>query len=207
MAANGNTRVNQLLEYSVPKIIEVPCLSYTDRDTREKFIRAKYVERLFQATEGKSPRPPDRVPRRGTNNSMCSIHSAAAMVEFIGIININMTEGRNLIIKDLVTSDPYCVLKLGLQTFKTKTQYRTLSPVWREHFAFSWNGVDELRVDLYDRDKLTEDDHMGCLTFDLSPLLREAGALISGWFPVLHRKHSDRTQGEVCLDISFMRIE
>lgn len=205
MAANGNVRINQLLEYSVPKTIEVPCLSYTDRDTRQKYIHAKYVDQLFRAVEGKSPRPPERVPRPCTNNG--SSNQVAAMVEFIGLVHVEIREGRDLIIKDLKTSDPYCVLTLGLQTFKTKIQYRTLSPVWKEHFLFSWNGLDELRVELFDKDKLTEDDHMGCVSLDLSPLLQQAETTITGWFPIRHRKHFERTQGELYVDISFSRIE
>ena len=209
MAAKGNKKVNELLEYSVPKTIEVPCLALTDRDTREEYIRAKYVTQLFRQTEGKAPRPPERVPRRGTNNSLPQGKSGgnAAMVEFIGIVNLEVIECRDLIIKDITSSDPYCVLTLGMQTRKTTTKYNTLNPRYEEHFQFSWNGVDMLEVELFDKDELTKDDHMGKLTVDLSPVLKKEGMVMRGWFQVHHRKHQERNQGLMLMEITFTQIK
>lgn len=209
MAANGNTTVNQLLEYSVPKTIEVPCLALTDRDTREGYIRAKYVTQLFRQAEGKAPRPPERVPRRGTNNSLPQGKSGcnAAMVEFIGIVSVEVIECRDLIIKDLTSSDPYCVLTLGMQTRKTTVKYSTLNPRYEEHFRFSWNGLDTMEVELFDKDELTKDDHMGKLSVNLEPLLKEEGVVMRSWFRVHHRKHEDRNQGVMLMEITFSPIK
>lgn len=205
MAENGNKKVNEILEYSVPKTIEVPYLNFTDRDTREKYIRAKYVTQLFRKVEGKSPRPPDRVPRRGTNNASPPSRSQG-MVEYIGIVNVQVVECRDLIVKDLTSSDPYCVLTLGLQNGKTKIKYRTLNPKYNEHFSFSWDGLDHLVIEVYDKDELTKDDHMGKVEVDLSPLLREEGAVLREWFQVRHRK-KERQQGEMLVEISFTHIK
>ena len=37
------------------------------------------------------------------------------MVEFIGLIKVNVVRGTNLAIRDMVTSDPYVILSLGNQ--------------------------------------------------------------------------------------------
>jgi Ca2+-dependent lipid-binding protein len=43
--------------------------------------------------------------------------------------------GRNLAVKDITgTSDPYCVVTIEEQQFKTKTIKKNLDPVWDEEF-------------------------------------------------------------------------
>lgn len=37
------------------------------------------------------------------------------MVEFIGMIKVNVVKGTNLAVRDMVTSDPYVMLTLGQQ--------------------------------------------------------------------------------------------
>ena len=208
MAANGNIRVNQLLEYSVPKAIEVPYLSHTDRDTREYFIRAKYVQQLFKAVPGRSPRAPERIVRVGSNKALNGKQRImSAMVEYIGLVTIQLVEGKNLIVKDITSSDPYCVLTVGLQSRKSKVQYKTLNPTYNESFVFSWNGVDRLVVEIFDKDELTKDDHMGKVDIQLEPLLRESGVVLRDWYTIRHRKHKEREQGKLLLEISFMKIQ
>ena len=207
----GNVKVNTELEYCVPKTIEVPCLSYTDRDTREKYIHAKYVTQLFKRANGKTSRPPGRVVRKispqGSPTSISRSRSNTAMVEYIGIVHVHVVECRDLIIKDILSSDPYCVLRLGTQVNKTKTKYKTLAPKYGENFTFSWDGCDSLIVELFDKDDLTKDDHMGRLQLDLSPLLQKEGEVMRGWHLIRHRKKSDKLQGEILLEVSFMAIK
>ena len=208
MAANGNTRVNQLLEYCVPKAIEVPYLSHTDRDTREYYIKAKYVQQLFKGVPGRSPRAPERVVRQGSNNAINGkSRSMSGMIEYIGIVTVQLLEGKNLIVKDLKSSDPYCVLTLGLQSRKSKVKYRTVNPTYNETLDFSWNGVDRLMVEVYDKDGLTKDDHMGKAEVSLDPLLREAGAVMKDWYTIRHRKHKEREQGKIHLELTFTKIQ
>lgn len=37
------------------------------------------------------------------------------MVEFVGLINVNIVRGTDLAIRDMVSSDPYVILSLGNQ--------------------------------------------------------------------------------------------
>lgn len=208
MAKNGNRVVNALLEYWVPKTIEVPCLSYTDRDTREKYIKAKYVQQLFKQSNQRSARPPDRVVRKASPLTSPSYQrrTYSAMIEYLGIVNVRLVECRKLIVKDLTSSDPYCILKLGSQVCKTTTKYRTLNPVYNENFSFSWDGIESLVVEIFDKDELSKDDHMGLLEVNLQPLLKKEGLVIEDWVTVRHRK-KDREQGEMKLQISFTQIK
>lgn len=203
MAEEGNSKVNSRLEFNVPKTIEVPCLSYTDRDTREKYIKAKYVQQLFKKNGNSIPHPPERVPRKSSNGSQ---PTHTAMVEYLGIVNVTLEECRHLVIKDLITSDPYCVLKLGSQTRKTSTKYSCLDPVYNEQFSFSWDGLDRLIVEVFDKDDLSKDDHMGLAEVSLEPLLHQVGLELHEWFPIRHRK-KDKQQGEMKLKITFTQLK
>ena len=211
MAKNGNKKVNQDLEYCVPKTIEVPFEKYTDRDTREKYIKAKYVDLLFRKVDNKSPCPPKRVHRKFSRSSSSSASSLslreAAMVEFIGIVNVKLVEGRDFIIKDIISSDPYCVLTVGLQTRKSSIKKSSLNPVYKEEFAFSWDGRDQLKIEVFDHDDLSKDDHMGVAYIDLDFLKGNAEKTFEAWHPVTHRKHRDRQQGDILVEITYTPIQ
>ena len=42
------------------------------------------------------------------------------MAEFIGTLKVKVLKGTNLAVRDMLSSDPYVVLKLGKQVFKSK---------------------------------------------------------------------------------------
>lgn len=210
LATKGNKKVNDELEFWVPKTIEVPFEGYTDRDTREKYIRAKYVDQLFRRMDGRSPQPPIRKHRKTSSNSRGSPPNSlreAGMVEFIGIVDVLLIEGKDLIVKDIVSSDPYCILSLGLQTWKSKTKNSTLNPQYNEKFSFSWDGKSPLLIEVFDHDDLSKDDHMGCLDINLDFLKTAAKKPIQFWQPVTHRKQKDRQQGELYLEITYTPIQ
>eukprot|EP00731_Ephydatia_muelleri_P020583 Em0013g310a len=210
MALMGNASVNERLEYCVPKSIEVPYRSDTDRDTRATYIRAKYVDNMFCASPGGQRRPPERVARKkdtGGSESNRLSNSQVAMVEFIGIVDVTLVECRQLVVKDLVSSDPYCVMTLGMQTRKSTVKYSNLNPVYNERFSFSWDGIGALVIDLFDEDDLSKDDDLGTLTVDLTPLLMGEGVELKQWYPILNRQHPDKNQGEIFLHITYIPIQ
>lgn len=51
--------------------------------------------------------------------------------------------------------------------YKSKTVKANLNPTWAENFAIPINLREKLTVRVYDRDKLSSDDFMGCATVDL----------------------------------------
>jgi Ca2+-dependent lipid-binding protein len=62
------------------------------------------------------------------------------------------------------TSDPYCKLHAGGQRFKTRTIKKTLNPTWNETFTTTTHSASEsVIIDVYDRDKYSRDDKLGCV--------------------------------------------
>ncbi|XP_009780254.1 putative ADP-ribosylation factor GTPase-activating protein AGD11 [Nicotiana tabacum] len=104
-------------------------------------------------------------------------NSMAGMVEFIGLIKVNVVRGTNLAVRDVVTSDPYVILSLGSQSVKTRVIKNNLNPVWNEKLMLSIpENVPSLKVLVYDKDTFTTDDFMGEAEIDIQPLVTAAKA-------------------------------
>ena len=101
--------------------------------------------------------------------------SQAGMVEFIGLIKVNVVKGTNLAIRDMMTSDPYVILSLGHQSVKTRVIKSNLNPVWNESLMLSIpEHIPPLKVVVYDKDTFTTDDFMGEAEIDIQPLVAAA---------------------------------
>ncbi|XP_075646164.1 putative ADP-ribosylation factor GTPase-activating protein AGD11 isoform X1 [Castanea sativa] len=101
--------------------------------------------------------------------------SQAGMVEFIGLIKVNVVKGTNLAIRDMMTSDPYVILSLGHQSVKTRVIKSNLNPVWNESLMLSIpEQIPPLKVLVYDKDTFTTDDFMGEAEIDIQPLVAAA---------------------------------
>ncbi|KAK2386063.1 putative ADP-ribosylation factor GTPase-activating protein AGD11 [Trifolium repens] len=103
--------------------------------------------------------------------------SLAGMVEFVGLIKVNVVKGTNLAIRDLMTSDPYVILSLGHQSVKTRVIKNNLNPVWNESLMLSIpESIPPLKVIVYDKDSFKNDDFMGEAEIDIQPLVSAAKA-------------------------------
>ncbi|PWA37907.1 C2 domain, Arf GTPase activating protein [Artemisia annua] len=103
--------------------------------------------------------------------------SMAGMVEFIGLIKVNVVKGTNLAVRDMITSDPYVILSLGNQSVKTRVIKSNLNPVWNEKLMLSIpDSIPPLKVIVYDRDTFKADDFMGDAEIDIKPLVSAAKA-------------------------------
>ncbi|KAF8094224.1 hypothetical protein N665_0367s0012 [Sinapis alba] len=108
---------------------------------------------------------------KGTKKS----NSLAGMVEFVGLIKVNVVKGTNLAVRDVMTSDPYVILSLGQQSVKTRVIKNNLNPVWNETLMLSIpEQVPPLKVLVYDKDTFTTDDFMGEAEIDIEPLVSAA---------------------------------
>ncbi|XVE86157.1 hypothetical protein DITRI_Ditri18aG0013400 [Diplodiscus trichospermus] len=104
-------------------------------------------------------------------------NSLAGMVEFVGLIKVNVVKGTNLAVRDMVTSDPYVILALGQQSVKTRVIKNNLNPVWNESLMLSIpENIPPLRVLVYDKDTFSTDDFMGDAEIDIQPLVAAAKA-------------------------------
>ncbi|CAL0333588.1 unnamed protein product [Lupinus luteus] len=103
--------------------------------------------------------------------------SLAGMVEFVGLIKVNVVKGTNLAVRDVMTSDPYVILSLGHQSVKTRVIKNNLNPVWNESLMLSIpENIPPLKVLVYDKDTFSTDDYMGEAEIDIQPLVLAAKA-------------------------------
>ncbi|KAJ0978030.1 hypothetical protein J5N97_013504 [Dioscorea zingiberensis] len=99
------------------------------------------------------------------------------MVEFVGLIKVNIVRGTNLAVRDVMTSDPYVILSLGHQSMKTRVIKSNLNPVWNERLMLSIpDPIPPLKLLVYDKDTFSTDDHMGEAEIDIQPLVSAAKA-------------------------------
>uniref|UniRef100_A0A0E0DQX3 C2 domain-containing protein n=1 Tax=Oryza meridionalis TaxID=40149 RepID=A0A0E0DQX3_9ORYZ len=97
------------------------------------------------------------------------------MVEFVGLIKVDIRRGTNLAVRDVMSSDPYVMLNLGHQTMKTKVIKNTLNPVWNERLMLSIpHPVPPLKLQVFDKDTFSSDDRMGDVEVDIQPLIAAA---------------------------------
>jgi stromal membrane-associated protein len=54
-------------------------------------------------------------------------------------------------------SDPYCLVRIGRQVFKTKTISNNLNPTWNETLMLSWDGESPLNLEVWDADNFSDD--------------------------------------------------
>ena len=95
----------------------------------------------------------------------------AGAIEFIGILCIHLLSAKQLARMDVLgSSDPYCILQIGQQTMKSKVIKNNLNPNWNETLMFSWDGISPLIINVMDKDRFKQDDHIGMLNFDISSL-------------------------------------
>lgn len=129
------------------------------------------------------------------------------------ILNVELLQGKQLTAADLNgKSDPYCVL--NLQNVDTKDQYKpyhrssvqkkTLSPVWNEKFEFEVLDTDHLGLylEVFDWDRISSDDFIGCATYPLRNKL-QPGNRFSVWLPLVGKPgEREDIQGEI--EVAFL---
>ncbi|KAH7373627.1 hypothetical protein KP509_17G065800 [Ceratopteris richardii] len=94
------------------------------------------------------------------------------MVDMQGILKVRVVEGRNLAVRDVISSDPYVKLKLGTHKVKTRVIKSNLNPRWNEQLTLATaEPLELLKLVVYDRDMLSADDKMGEAEIDLSSLV------------------------------------
>eukprot|EP01089_Gocevia_fonbrunei_P001442 TRINITY_DN1132_c0_g1_i3.p1 TRINITY_DN1132_c0_g1~~TRINITY_DN1132_c0_g1_i3.p1 ORF type:complete len:389 (-),score=107.98 TRINITY_DN1132_c0_g1_i3:292-1458(-) len=100
----------------------------------------------------------------------------------MGRVRVRVLAAKQLKAADAAgTSDPYCVLLLNNDRFKTKTIKRSLNPQWNETFVFnSANPTDSLSISIYDWDRFGKDDPLGNVSIQLSTL--ERGVELLKWY-------------------------
>ncbi|KAH0448189.1 hypothetical protein IEQ34_021989 [Dendrobium chrysotoxum] len=88
----------------------------------------------------------------------------------LGLLRIRVVRGVNLAVRDVRSSDPYVVLRLGKQKLKTQVIKKTVNPEWDEELTFSVEDPSvPVKLEVYDKDTFSSDDPMGDAEFDIQP--------------------------------------
>uniref|UniRef100_A0A6M2EET8 C2 domain-containing protein n=1 Tax=Populus davidiana TaxID=266767 RepID=A0A6M2EET8_9ROSI len=94
------------------------------------------------------------------------------MENLMGLLRIHVIRGVNLAVRDVCSSDPYVVVKMGHQKLKTRVIKKNINPEWNDDLTLSI--VDPklpVLIRVYDKDTFSLDDKMGDAEFDISQFI------------------------------------
>ncbi|KAL3719515.1 hypothetical protein ACJRO7_004479 [Eucalyptus globulus] len=107
------------------------------------------------------------------------------MDDTLGLLRIHISRGINLAVRDVRSSDPYVVVRMGKQKLKTRVVRKNLNPEWNENLTLCVADPDlpvkldfrffVMTVSIHCRpcmtDRFSLDAKMGDAEFDIRPLL------------------------------------
>ncbi|XP_042503039.1 protein C2-DOMAIN ABA-RELATED 4-like [Macadamia integrifolia] len=107
--------------------------------------------------------------------SLCCHPSSARhnlMDNLLGLLRIRVKRGINLAVRDVLSSDPYVVVKMGKQRLKTRVMKKNTNPEWNEELTLSvQEPLLPIKLTVYDHDTFSKDDKMGDAEFDINPFV------------------------------------
>ena len=117
-----------------------------------------------------------------------------------GNVHVNLKQANNLMKTDMIgKSDPYAVITCGDDKSKTKTINNTQNPEFNHdaYFPIQEDGAKNIKIDLFDADKLGKDKPIGSINLDIENLVSE-GPIQDAWLPLENGKG-----GQVQLSADF----
>ncbi|KAH7549405.1 hypothetical protein ACOSP7_025829 [Xanthoceras sorbifolium] len=107
------------------------------------------------------------------------------MDSLLGLLRIRVKRGVNLAVRDVRSSDPYVVVKMGRQKLKTRVIKKDVNPEWNEDLTLSITDPNiPIKLTVYDHDTFTKDDKMGDAEFNIKSYIEalnmDLAALPSG---------------------------
>ncbi|KAL2539413.1 Calcium-dependent lipid-binding (CaLB domain) family protein [Abeliophyllum distichum] len=107
--------------------------------------------------------------------------SAKSLMDMLGLLRVRIKRGVNLAIRDVVTSDPYVVVKMGKQKLKTRVIKKDINPEWNEDLTLSVADPNiPIKLTVYDHDTFSMDDKMGDAEFDIKPFMEALRIKLDG---------------------------
>ncbi|XP_052414465.1 extended synaptotagmin-1 [Carassius gibelio] len=146
------------------------------------------------------------LPNRLTVPLVANLHVAQLRCPLPrGVVRIHLVEADGLASKDNSVvagmSDPYALLRVGPQTFKSRHLDNTLSPKWDEMYEVIVHEVpgQELEVEVFDKDP-DQDDFLGRTKLDLG--IVKKSKIVDEWFTL-----KDTPTGRVHLRLEWLTLE
>ncbi|KAL4313215.1 hypothetical protein GQ457_01G036980 [Hibiscus cannabinus] len=103
------------------------------------------------------------------------------MENLMGLLRIHVHRGVNLAIRDVVSSDPYVVIRMGHQKLKTRVIKKNINPEWNDDLTLSIaDPTLPVKLAVYDRDTFSLDDKMGDAEFEIGPFLNAVKMRLHG---------------------------
>eukprot|EP00475_Leptophrys_vorax_P009663 TRINITY_DN1639_c0_g1_i1.p1 TRINITY_DN1639_c0_g1~~TRINITY_DN1639_c0_g1_i1.p1 ORF type:complete len:460 (+),score=148.97 TRINITY_DN1639_c0_g1_i1:38-1381(+) len=90
--------------------------------------------------------------------------------------SVTVKNGIDLVVADMLTSDPYCEVNVGGMVRTTKIVEKSLNPTWNETFVFYTEGPEVIWFKIFDHDDLGKNDPMGQVSYDTKPLFSRPAA-------------------------------
>ncbi|KAI6691470.1 hypothetical protein NL676_028298 [Syzygium grande] len=104
-----------------------------------------------------------------------------AMEHLMGLLRIHVHRGVNLAVRDVKSSDPYIIVKLGKQKLKTRVVRKNTNPEWNEDLTLTVADPSlPVKLFVYDKDRLSFDDKMGDAEFEIGPLVEALRMRLDG---------------------------
>ncbi|KAM0887973.1 hypothetical protein ACQ4PT_028651 [Festuca glaucescens] len=98
----------------------------------------------------------------------------------VGLLRVRVLRGVNLAIRDLRSSDPYIVIRMGKQKLKTRVVRKSVNPEWNDELTLSMEDPTLLvKLDVFDKDTFF-DDPMGNAELDIRPLVEVVKMRLQG---------------------------
>lgn len=122
-----------------------------------------------------------------------------------GVIRMNVIEANELVKMDSVlkggAADPYLLLEVGAQEFRTKTMKNTLTPVWNEVFEACVDNDEgqEIQLKMFDEEKTGKDSSMGTLEIGITSVAEQGVRDL--WLPLDGVK-----SGKAHLNLSWCKL-
>ncbi|KAI9160840.1 hypothetical protein LWI28_011973 [Acer negundo] len=103
------------------------------------------------------------------------------MENLMGLLRLHVLKGVNLAIRDVRSSDPYVVVRMGKQKLKTRVVKQNVNPEWNEDLTLSVADPSlPINLSVYDRDTFSLDDKMGDAEFHINPFLEALRMRLQG---------------------------
>ncbi|KAK4754404.1 hypothetical protein SAY87_002508 [Trapa incisa] len=108
-----------------------------------------------------------------SSSSKPTLTSAPSLMEtMMGLLRIRVKRGVNLAVRDVHSSDPYVVVKLGDQKMKTRVVKKDVNPEWNEDLTLSVSDASlKVKLTVYDHDIFSKDDNMGDAEFEIQTFI------------------------------------
>ncbi|KAJ9682661.1 hypothetical protein PVL29_018560 [Vitis rotundifolia] len=98
-----------------------------------------------------------------------------------GLLRIHVHRGVNLAKRDVRSSDPYVIVRMGKQKLKTRVVNKNVNPEWNEDLTLSVDDTNlPVKIFVYDRDTFSLDDKMGDAEFQICPFVEALKMKLDG---------------------------